>query len=112
MTEETKQKLIAAGREDLINIHEINQSGYAGVLSNGNIVDRRKHPNAIPIQENSMFGTPKPKPLNIKNVEWETRQSTCCSEENNNTDSDICPYCKEHTGWEYLDKDGEVIFED
>jgi len=37
------------------------KSGYAGVLSNGNIVDRREHKNAIPCQENPMFGTPKPK---------------------------------------------------
>ncbi len=63
MTEETKQKLIAAGREDLIKIHEINQSGYAGCDRNGNIVDRREHPESVPIQENRMMGIPKPKPL-------------------------------------------------
>lgn len=61
MTEETKQKLRDAGRQDLIDIHEINQSGFAGILSNGNIVDRRKHPEAIPVQENSLFGIPKAK---------------------------------------------------
>lgn len=63
MTEELKQKLREAGREDLIKIHEINQSGYAGVLPNGNIVDRREHPEAIPVQKNSLFNIPEPKPL-------------------------------------------------
>jgi|GEM_PF-1170570 len=63
MTEEIKQKLRDAGREDLIKIHEINQSGYAGVLPNGNIVDRREHPNAVPVQKNSLFNIPLPKKL-------------------------------------------------
>ncbi len=63
MDEETKQKLKEAGREDLIEIFEINQSGYAGVLSNGNIVDRRIFPEAIAVQKNSMFGIPEPKDL-------------------------------------------------
>ena len=63
MTEEIKQKLRDAGREDLIKIHEINQSGYAGCDRNGNIVDRREHPEAVPIQENRMMGIPKPKHL-------------------------------------------------
>ena len=39
---------------------EISKSGYAGTLSNGNIVDRREYPEAMPIQENKMFGVPKP----------------------------------------------------
>lgn len=61
MSEEVKVKLRLAGREDLIKIHEINQSGYAGILPNGNIVDRREHPEAIPVQENKMLGIPKAK---------------------------------------------------
>ncbi len=63
MDKETKDKLIAAGRQDLIDIHEINQSGYAGILPNGNIVDRRKEPTGIPVPENSLLGIPKPKDL-------------------------------------------------
>lgn len=63
MTDETKQKLRDAGREDLIEIHEINQSGYAGINSNGHIVDRRKFPNAVPVQENSLLGIPPVKKL-------------------------------------------------
>lgn len=39
------------------------KSGYAGVNKLGTIVDRRDFPNAIPCQENSLFGTPKPKKL-------------------------------------------------
>lgn len=63
MTEKMKQDLIAAGRKDLVEIHEINQSGYAGCDRNGNIVDRRKYPNAVPIQKNSLLGIPEPKKL-------------------------------------------------
>lgn len=63
MTEETKQKLRDAGREDLIEAYEINQSGYAGLLPSGKIVDRRKYPEAIPVQENKILGIPKPKEL-------------------------------------------------
>lgn len=65
MTEETKQKLRDAGREDLIEIHEINQSGYAGVNGEGTIVDRRKYPNATPVQKNESLGLPEPKPVTI-----------------------------------------------
>lgn len=39
------------------------ESGYGGVLSTGEIVDRRQHPNAIPLQENPHLGTPAPKPV-------------------------------------------------
>lgn len=49
--------------ESLLHIKTIIESGYAGVLPNGNIVDRREHPTAIPIQENSLFNTPKPKEI-------------------------------------------------
>lgn len=37
------------------------KSGYAGTLSNGNIVDRRIHPDAMPIPENEYLGIIKPK---------------------------------------------------
>lgn len=63
MDEEVKKKLRDAGREDLIEIHELNASGFAGVLPNGNIVDRRKFPNAVPIQKNDLFGVAEPKPI-------------------------------------------------
>ena len=41
----------------------LNASGYAGILPNGNIVDRREFNDAIPIQANSMFGVIAPKEL-------------------------------------------------
>lgn len=41
-------------------IIELSKIGYAGTLKNGNIVDRRQFPEAYSIQENSMFGIPKP----------------------------------------------------
>lgn len=37
------------------------ESGYAGVMPNGNIVDRREYSKAVPIPENPLFNTPKPK---------------------------------------------------
>ena len=39
---------------------ELVKSGFAGVLGNGNIVDRRRYPHAIPMQENKMMGVPSP----------------------------------------------------
>ena len=39
----------------------LNVSGYAGVMPDGRIVDRRYYPEATPIQKNSIFGTSKPK---------------------------------------------------
>ncbi|GAB2539710.1 hypothetical protein [Rufibacter soli] len=42
---------------------EISTSGYGGVLPSGEVVDRREHPAAIPLQANSMFGVPEPKDL-------------------------------------------------
>lgn len=39
------------------------KDGYGGVLPNGNVVDRRKHPAAIPMPENSLMDVPKPKEL-------------------------------------------------
>lgn len=64
MNEETKQKLRDAGRQDLIDTHDILTSGYAGVNKIGQIVDRRKFPDAVPIPYSSVFpDTPHPKPL-------------------------------------------------
>lgn len=44
----------------------LNASGYAGFRKgDGIIVDRREFPDAIPVQENKMFGVIKPKELKI-----------------------------------------------
>ena len=40
---------------------EFTSAGFSGVLSNGNVVDRRIYPNAIPMQRNSMLGIPDAK---------------------------------------------------
>lgn len=63
MNEETREILKSRGRQDLIDIYDLNKTGYAGILPNGNIVDRRIHPEAIPVQENKLFGIPKSKEL-------------------------------------------------
>ncbi len=49
--------------EHIEKMNALIKSGYAGVLSNGNIVDRREYPEAIPVQKNSLLGVPEPKEL-------------------------------------------------
>jgi hypothetical protein len=61
LSEETKKILKEKGREDMIKVMEINDSGYAGCDRNGNIVDRREHPEAVPVQKNRLLGIPEPK---------------------------------------------------
>ena len=65
-----KEKLVtawkAAGRAvahytSLMAINEIVKSGNAGVMPNGNIVDRRIHPEAVAIPRNEYLGVPEPK---------------------------------------------------
>jgi hypothetical protein len=48
-------------REFFAKIHELNASGYAGVNRNGQIVDRREFPEAVPLQKNPLFGVVEPK---------------------------------------------------
>lgn len=54
------EPLPAEHMAELRRIRDVILSGWAGVLPNGNIVDRRTHPTAIPIPENNLFGTPPP----------------------------------------------------
>jgi len=63
MNEETKNLLyvISKGRKDLVDIYNIIESGYGGILSDGSIVDRLEYPEAIPLQRNLLFNTPEPK---------------------------------------------------
>lgn len=49
--------------KELRKIIKLNKTGYAGVMPNGNIVDRREHPEAIPVQKNDMFGVVEPKDI-------------------------------------------------
>lgn len=58
MSREMKKRL-----EALLKVQKINKSGYAGCTRDGQIVDRRKFPDAVPVQANSLFGIPEPKPL-------------------------------------------------
>ena len=39
---------------------DVVKSGYGGVMPNGNIVDRREHPEAVPIMGNPWLGIPEP----------------------------------------------------
>lgn len=63
LTRDAIEKLQAVKRYDLIVIAYINDSGYAGVTREGQIVDRRFFPEAYPVRENSMLGIPKSKKL-------------------------------------------------
>ena len=44
------------------------KDGFGGVLPNGNVVDRREHPEAIPIPENHLMDTPKPKKVDGEGI--------------------------------------------
>jgi hypothetical protein len=61
--------------ELLEKILKFTQEGYAGILSNGNIVDRREHPEAIPIPTNVSLNVSDVKPVTIfidfKITAWE-----------------------------------------
>ena len=59
--------------EELLKVIELNKSGYAGVLSSGGIVDRRKHPEATPVYANKLFNVSEPQPvIIILNIEQTT----------------------------------------
>ena len=45
----------------LFKVQDLIDSGYAGINRKGTIVDRREDKDAVPIQKNSLFGTPPPK---------------------------------------------------
>lgn len=55
-------------RDALLKIKAVIESGWAGVNKLGNIVDRREHPDAVPIAANKMFNTPEPKSPNDRGV--------------------------------------------
>lgn len=106
MTEETKQKLRAAGRQDLIDVHELNQSGYAGVNRQGMIVDRRTNPDAVPVQKNDLFGIPEPKKV-TKLVQCVACMHVDYFEDRHKVKSGgvtkyLCPACKEESYTEVI----------
>jgi len=47
--------------EDIERMDALLASGYAGVMPDGKIVDRREYPTATPVQENELLGVPEPK---------------------------------------------------
>lgn len=61
MNNQNENKTDSSRADALRALIEFSKSGYAGVDSKGQIVDRREHPEAVPIQKNSIFGTPEPK---------------------------------------------------
>lgn len=63
MTIEHYRQLLENEYYETIWIDLLNASGWAGMLHNGNIVDRRYFPEAIPIQKNSLFGVEEPREL-------------------------------------------------
>lgn len=42
----------------------ISQSGYGGLLPNGEVVDRREYPQAVPIPWGPIFSMPENEPYN------------------------------------------------
>ncbi len=76
MTEEKRRALLL---ENYKKILKANKEGYAGCLPNGNLVDRREHPEAYPIAENSMFHITKPRCVccNRQSTVEELKESLC-----------------------------------
>lgn len=58
-TDEQKQVRLKLLQESI----ELTKSGYAGIDNNGNKVDRRKFPDAVPLQYNPSLNIPHPKEL-------------------------------------------------
>ncbi len=57
-------KLSDAERERLLReTIDATLSGYGGMLPNGNLVDRRKFPYALPLKANTLLGVPESKPV-------------------------------------------------
>lgn len=63
MTKEQYLEMMEKDHYKVLWIDLLNASGWAGVLSNGNIVDRRYFPESIPVQKNSIFGVAEPRDL-------------------------------------------------
>lgn len=64
MTKEEYRTLFEKGKPEVFYglwVDLLNASGWAGMLPNGWIVDRRYYPEATPIQENKLMGIAKPK---------------------------------------------------
>jgi hypothetical protein len=60
MTESKRKRLFL---EEFEKHQKVKADGYAGFLPNGNLVDRRDFPNAIPLQYNPMLNIPHPQKL-------------------------------------------------
>jgi hypothetical protein len=48
--------------KDVVRKLSLIESGYAGIMPDGRIVDRREYPSAVPAQRNTALGTLEPKP--------------------------------------------------
>ena len=46
---------------DINELIKVKAEGYLGVLPSGVLVDRRKHPEALPVSENKTLDVPAPK---------------------------------------------------
>lgn len=63
MKKQDYEQLIEKKQFEPLWLDLLNASGYAGVLPNGGLVDRRYYPEAVPVQANSIFGLNEPKEL-------------------------------------------------
>jgi len=63
MSEDVEKITPEQRRERLLKIKELSTTGFAGVMPNGQIVDRREMPQAVPMKRNIYFGIPDPQPV-------------------------------------------------
>jgi len=54
---EARRRLLLAAEKHL----RVKAAGFAGVTKTGMLVDRRDHPDAIPVQRNTLLGVPEAK---------------------------------------------------
>lgn len=55
------ENALKQGHYELLWHDLLSASGYSGCLPNGNIVDRRYFPEAIPVKENKLLGIARPR---------------------------------------------------
>lgn len=64
----TLDALRSGGYHERADTLQASAEGFSGVLSNGNLVDRRKYLHAIPVKKSSVLGTSEPKEVTSKDV--------------------------------------------
>lgn len=76
-------------------IDKANREGFAGCMPNGNLVDRRENPEALPVAENRIFEVTAPRCIGCEKVTpmFELQKSLC---KDCRAKVPICENCKQN----------------